>query len=448
MSEHDQVSQAQESISRALGRARAGEDRDLMQKVRERGEQLAHLVSGLVKISRVHAPNNRAFDQPVGEFARALAALHELLGTVHLVTVEDQVYVNDVRVRTDPKTGGSELGNDLRRHQAGGLTFHAPLEDPQVRALIAALSASPAPEAPRAALAANLEKAGLSAVEVAAAFQFRTEQGAAARRPQQDIVPRTLALVLETWDNLASGRTLNPLPLRRAVLEILEAGLETPALWGPFPAEAPLHAVHAFQVAMVALLTARAAGLAASFVQDLGIAALLHDCGYLDPATGDGPEGLARHPFAGARLMLRQKGFHEAKVRRLRWLLDHHRDLAGGPAPSAGGALLRIAEDYSNLVRVFAERATRAQVLGAMIAAPQHYSAPLVQLAINALGRHPPGTLLELEDGRRGRVAAPARSPELWERPLLRLVDPASGALSAQLADLAQGPRVARVLLG
>jgi hypothetical protein len=132
----DEILQAQEELARALGRARAGEDKDLAQQVREKGEQVAHLLSGLLKLTRVHAPENRAFDAPVVEFGKAISSLIDLLGTVHLVTVEDQIYINDVRIRNEGKIGTHDLGTELRRHETGGLSFHATLTDPGIRALV------------------------------------------------------------------------------------------------------------------------------------------------------------------------------------------------------------------------------------------------------------------------------------------------------------------------
>ena len=201
---------------------------------------------------------------------------------------------------------------------------------------------------------------------------------------------------------------------------------------------------------MVALATARAAGFPSAFLQDLGIAALLHDTGYLSQGIGDGPAAFARHPLEGARVVLRQRGFHEAKVRRLRAVLEHHRDLATPSArPTPGGAILRLAEDYANVNRFFGTRVLRADALGAMVkGGGTLYHPVLVQVMVNALGRHPPGTLLELEDGRLVRVAAPARSPELWAKPLVRPVDPRTHELLAEVEDLAQGPRVRRALPG
>ena len=445
----DELLQAQQDLARALGRARAGEDRDLAQKVRESGEQVAHMLSGLLKLTRVHAPENKAFDMPVTEFARGLSVLIELLGTVHLVTVEDQIYVNDVRIRTDSRTGARDLGQELHRHDTGGLSFHAPLTDAGIRAMVRALVAPPEGEAKRAALLAHLQAAGLTTVEPAGIFRFRLEAGDEPSSPE-GVIRRMLGLVSETWANIQGGRALNPLPLRRGVLEILDAGLGAPAFWGGYPSKAAPHAVHATEVTMVSLVIARAAGFSSGFLQDLGIAALLHDTGYLSPGIGEGPAAFARHPLEGARVVLRQRGFHEAKIRRLRAVLEHHRDFATPNArPTPGGAVLRLAEDYTNVARLFGARVLRADALGAMLkGAGTLYHPVLVQVMVNALGRHPPGTLLELEDGRYARVAAPARSPELWDKPLVRPLDPRTRELQDQVLDLAGGPRIKRAVPG
>jgi hypothetical protein len=445
----DELLQAQEELARALGRARAGEDRDLAQRVRESGEQVVHLLGGLLKMTRVHAPENKAFDAPVVEFGKALATLVELLGTVHLVTVEDQVYVNDVRIRNDGKSGARDLGAELRRHDTGGLSFHAPLSDPAIRTLVRSLAAAPEGEAKRAALLARLQAAQVTTVEPAGVFRFRLDEGEDKRTPE-DVLRRVLGLVNETWANLKDGRQLNPLPLRRSVLDILDLGVGAPAFWGGYPADAPLHAVHAAEVTMLALVTAKAAGFPSGFLQDLGIAALVHDTGYLSHQIGEGPAAFGRHPLEGARVVLRQRGFHEAKVRRLRAVLEHHRDLATpGARPTPGGAILRLAEDYANVARLFAGKVLRADALGAMRkGAGTLYHPVLVQVLVNALGRHPPGTLLELEDGRFARVAAPARSAELWDQPLVRLLDPRTRQLVPEVLDLARGPRIRRAVPG
>jgi len=447
----DELSSAQSSLGRALGRARAGEDRELAQKVREGGEALTHMLGGLLKLTRTHSPDNRAFDAPVAELGRALASLGDLLGTVHLVAVEDQVYVNDIRIRAEAKGGVKDLGAELRRHNTGGLSFHGPLAPEQIRVLVAGLSGPAAPEAPRRTLGAWLAGQDVSAVELTGIFRFRTTTADAGvqRRDPAEVLGRLLELVGETFENLAAGRVLNPLPLRRSVIELLEAGIEAPAFWLGFP-DCPPHAAHAVEVAVVALLLGKAARLSSGALQDLGIAALVHDAGYLAPGVGEGAAALARHPVEGARIVLRQRGFSEAKLRRLRAVLEHHRDYANPTQrPSTFGSILRLSEDYVNVVRLYGAKVTRDAALGAMIkAGGKLYQPALAQLLVNALGRFPPGTLLDLGDGRFGRSTAPARGAELWDRPLVRVLDPATRRPIGELLDLARGGNVLRALPG
>ena len=325
----DEIGRAQETLARALGRARIGEDRALANLVRELGERLAHLLSGLLRMTHLHSPDNSAFNKPVADLQAALVQLQDLLGSVHLVVVEDQVYVNDIRIRSGDKASSiPELGAELQRHNAGGITFHLPLDGPAIRAVVACVAAAAAPTEPRSGLVKALHAAGVRGLELQGRFRFRmaSEDAREARDPR-DFVSRALSATDEAFQNLAQGRVPNPLPLRRVVTEMLERGFAAEELWLERP-DAPAYAFHQLRVAQLALVVGRALQLPQSVLQDLGTAALYHDCGYA--AGGPAGAGVAvafeRHAAVGARLMLRQKGFHEAKTRRLLAILQHHRD--------------------------------------------------------------------------------------------------------------------------
>jgi HD domain-containing protein len=445
----DDVGRAQEALARALGRARIGEDRALANQVRELGERLAHLLSGLLRMTRLHSPDNKAFDKPVEDLHGALARLTELLGSVHLVAVEDQVYVNDIRIRAGEKVSSiQDLGAELRRHNAGGITFHVPLEGAAIRALIGALGAAAAAEDPRTSLARKMEAAGVSGLELQGRFRFRMagEHATTETSARQDFVSRALAATDEAFQNLAAGRVPNPLPLRRLVTELLERDPAAEELWTE-PPDAPAYALHQLRVAQLSLLVGRELGLPQGVLQDLGVCALYHDCGYAEGgAASEGVEvSFERHAGAGALLMLRQRGFHEAKMRRVLAVLQHHRDANDRLRPGLFGRILRVAEDYDTLARR-SGKASPTMALAAMLKwSGTRYDPVLLQLLVNALGAYPPGTLLRLEDSRVLRSAVPARSAETFAQPLARCVRLADGSPAPPdlpLVDLRGGEKI------
>jgi hypothetical protein len=309
----------------------------------------------------------------------------------------------------------------------GGLTFHQPLEDPAIRGLIGGLGSEPPATEPRTALGVALESAGVAGVELQGRFRFRMagEEGQETTDPR-DLLTRALAATDEAFQNLAAGRMPNPLPLRRLVTELLERDLASQELWGGLP-EGPPFAQHQVRVALLALLVGRGAGLPQSVMQDLGVSALYHDCGWA-AATGPSPLTPEGHPAAGAWLLLRQKGFHEAKTRRVLASLEHHRDAGARPRPGLFGRILRIVEDYDTLSRPGGPLSPTMALARMLGAAGARYDTVLLQLLINALGAYPPGTVLRLEDGSVVRVAAPARGPETFAKPLARRVRQSDGS--------------------
>ena len=135
-----------------------------------------------------------------------------------------------------------------------------------------------------------------------------------------------------------------------------------------------------------------------------------------------------RHAAVGARLMLRQRGFHEAKTRRVLAVLQHHRDANDPLRPGLFGRILRVAEDYDTLARRGGKLPPTMALAGMLKWAGTRYDAVLLQLLVNALGAYPPGTLLRLEDGRVVRSVTPARGPETFAQPLARCLRLADGS--------------------
>ena len=95
----EDLEKSQEKLGKALELAKMGEDLDLAGRVRDMGERLVRILYGLIKMTEIHDIDNSAFMKPSEEFEAVCSELMDLLGAVHIVTVEDQVFVNDIRIR-------------------------------------------------------------------------------------------------------------------------------------------------------------------------------------------------------------------------------------------------------------------------------------------------------------------------------------------------------------
>jgi HD-GYP domain-containing protein (c-di-GMP phosphodiesterase class II) len=452
----DAIATAQEQLARTLQRARAEEDRELATRVRELGAQLAHLLNGLFHMARTHALNNTAFDAPVREFGVALRQTMELLGPVSLQCVEDQIFVNDLRIRFDKLIEQSiTLGSDLQRHAVGGLTFNGPLADPEIRTIVRLFSSPPATAGPRAALQSGLGAAGLSSVQVHPPFRFRItgEEFHQATREFREIYLASASTVAGVFANLGADRLPSPLPVRRLVHQLIDASRLVDAVAAALAAEQalPPFAQHTLMVTNLSIVIGRAAGLSDPSLADLGVAAMFHDVGFTMREDGYSVP-FERHTRAGLRVLLRQRGFHRAKLRRLLTVLQHHEPFEDGSgAPGLYARIVHIADDYDTLTRY---RPNQGPILStpdglARIAAQagKAYDPLLMQLFCNVMGRFPPGAILSLADGHVVLSISTVRSPETFDKPLCKVIrrPDATSPAEDELLDLAKGGTVLKV---
>lgn len=172
---------------------------------------------------------------------------------------------------------------------------------------------------------------------------------------------------------------------------------------------------HEVAVVALSLLLGRDAGLDEQDSQQLALAALLHDIGRRArsaPAAGDRREA-ERHVDHSVELA-RAMGMGEAVVRAI---AEHHEhaDGSGYPAGLRGdqlstpGKLLAITNRYVELVcpEQAAQGLTPHQALQQMYGRERaHFDTSLLARFVRVLGVYPPGSLVELSDGRKALVVA------------------------------------------
>lgn len=210
---------------------------------------------------------------------------------------------------------------------------------------------------------------------------------------------------------------------------------------------------HAINVTALSVMLANAAGLDQQMVHDIGAGAFLHDVGItrlpkqltLKPSPLNGPElGLYReHIKKGVAIVEGASELPEAVLNVVRY---HHEHCDGSGYPLGlkeasipiEAKIVAIANRYDNLCnpRNHGTPIAPSRAIKQMFSKERNwYSPKLLDLFIRALGVYPPGSLVELSDGRTAIVVRANPSSPL--SPSVIVYDPLVERSAAVPMDLA-----------
>lgn len=200
---------------------------------------------------------------------------------------------------------------------------------------------------------------------------------------------------------------------------------------------------HAVNVTILSVLLARAAQLPKRDVEQVGVAAFMHDVGQIDvpqevlesPGSLSEEEwhSIRRHTLHGA-LRLLEAGPLEFTAPAALAALEHHLGVWGDGYPklpsgwstSVVSKIVHIADTYDALTsrRVYRQHPVRPdRVLAFMLEnAGMRFDPLLVKLFVQTVGFYPPGTAVELDGGEIGIVVRPNRETARLHRPQVCLL--------------------------
>ena len=122
--------------------------------------------------------------------------------------------------------------------------------------------------------------------------------------------------------------------------------------------------------------------------------------------------------------MLRQRGFHEAKIHRALATPQHHQDFKplDGETPTVFARILRVAEAYDTLARgAGGARLNPGRCFGSSGPTRARATIRSSSRPHQPDGQGPPEAP-QLTNGQVVRVVSTTRSPETWDKPLTRTV--------------------------
>lgn len=453
------IKEIQQQMLRALQHSDSGHE-NFSGHIRKRGYELVLLLHMLVKTSRLYGADNQIFTKPFQDITAMMEQLMGELGEVALMGVKGSFYLNDVRIRLQRESAdiGLELFEDLQHAGVGGITFSIPFSTEQWRTFIQCLS-HPIHHGQTPSLSdleAELQRKGVgSYVTLVGELDYRIGEE---EKPLKIGVARSMLnayskandAAQSLWDSVSVGRIPNPLPVRHASNEFVDA-LKNREVVNPLEVLALGKQAHPFNTHILdttiyALMIGKEIGLSHSQLADLAMAAFFHDVGYAVPSDTDGtpsPSLHLSHTQRGLRFLAKQHGLQDTKIQRLLAVVEHHANVNETPIPCLFARILRIADVYSLLTEpvLASQPALSSHHVLCLLWSGRgtYFDASLLQAFVNTVGYYPPSTLLELSDHSLAISMGYSGQQDDFARPRVLLVQTATGIRTeGPILDLAQ----------
>jgi HD-GYP domain-containing protein (c-di-GMP phosphodiesterase class II) len=382
------------------------------------GEKFLLNFQMLIKTAKLYAESNSIYDRPIAEISALLNRLFEHHQEIHLLEVDGQFYLNDVRVRMGGESMqqvASGLAGIFHNLGLGGLIFRASPTEQQWRSLFRMLAAERSAHNKTGWLQIqrDLQASDMATLlEICGPIAYRVSNNPdIAPKTFCDIYKQALEICYAIWQPSRAGQYPTIAPLRRLLQQIIDYIANN-----PHPSLEPLliddpdlpMITHSVRTAVLALLTGHQIGLPHNDLVELGLIALLHDIGYMTAYVySHNPMSQwfkLHHSEAAIGLMLRQSDFHPTKIQRMLLTL-YHNTISYIPESMKQNLLFRILQvvdfydtatsswtDHSPLTpdQALAHLNTSTNTIFDLIA---------VQALINCMGLFPVGCILELGDG-------------------------------------------------
>ena len=150
------------TLNDVVGDAPIGDpDEEGLSELRELGRNLTNFLFQSLRILSIHDSHNAAVEEPLQRLTGVLQRLFVQTQTVHFITVEGQVYLNDLRIKMEASAYGNVayLLGQLGRHGIGGITFVSALPVVDLKALMLLLLETVPPKGEDAEPLQNIRQA-------------------------------------------------------------------------------------------------------------------------------------------------------------------------------------------------------------------------------------------------------------------------------------------------
>lgn len=407
----------------------------------EHATQVSMRLVALLRTARSYQIGNQVLTTQIDSFLTVLQAAFADAGEVQLLDHDGDLHFNGIRIplRASNMRFLEQLQQEFHAREIRGLVFVPGLDRAEFESFMRFFLATDAYKGME--LFSACETQGITRVFPAfVTVEAETVDATTSAVPELAQSFATYQQALRLVESLAPTRDraagVELRHLKRAVQPMVDAAVSgaLDASLSTYDVDRLDSAAHALQTALISIRIGAQLGLDRATLAELGAAALLHDTGKRAVAEGlpvrvedrdSAMETRARtHVLEGVRQIAGGNALHEGSLLAMRVALEHH---AYGPAAypalpeqhrrsplseivaiADAFLCLRFSRGAGNVPRTPSE--ALAAVLGPLAGA---FDPALRAALVRAVGLHPPGQIVELDDGSLAIVlATPPTTPE------------------------------------
>ncbi len=415
--ENNELFHVRETLLVNLKKAGINFNDDWNASLREQGLLLLNTLQMLFKTARLYDAHNRIFDQQLHKFEALIASLLSQFMECRLEYSQGKFYFNRtfLPLRNDAVKIAQNLAEEFDKMEICGLQFLAPFNFDEAKNFITLFRSFAEEKAKNSALQLDsfvqnfrlrnklrflLKRTSIE--EEGFGENLSSYQGTLSQRLLEHYLT-AIELSRLIWQITYSGHLPKLSLIKRWAYHFIECYEKNPSETISSIVLADLaHPLlsHPFNVAIYSMLMGFSLRLPRQQIAELGVAAFLHDLGHAFSGASIPPKHHSKRAF---KFMLKQRGFSDAKIKRLLVAYEHHQDRTDNPEnakPILFSRIVRIADIYDSLILNLTkdQPLNPHEALKALWNDRQQLLDPLIlQALINQLGYYPPRTVFQLE---------------------------------------------------
>lgn len=416
----------------------------------------------IIRTAQIHDVGNVAVVSAIDRF---VASINSLLREYNVLTLEllgEFFYFNETRVRyaMEYLLNFDFLSREFKRRGLGSMTFSGRILVEDIKAFLRAFISSPYSQSPYESLLEGISN--IDSISIGPLKKIAEEGDFDIRRVVKKTYFNAVSFTKGVITKIKSGEKVSIKKAKRVVESMVDMILQEEELLLGMTAikdydEYTYH--HSVNVSILSVALGQRLGLSRKALTELGLVALFHDIGKMEvppeilnkPTNFNDEEWriIQRHPFWGARAILKLKGLDNTSIRTAIVAFEHHLnyDLSGYPKITRPltldfySRIVSLADQYDAMTssRVYSRIPMAPdKALSVMMERSGTQLDPLLfKFFINMIGVYPIGTLVLLDTRELGLVYG--ANPVFQDRPrVLIIIDSKGQRVSGTIVDLTE----------